>query len=381
MAYINLTIIYFAGLLSFLYYFYRIRMIKYIEFLMICIVLAGLIYALSTKNEPFKIFTGLIRPLFFLAMVKVFALGFNKIDKQNLFNFRYANALMFSYVIGVSVVGFLYFTVGGVRASATAIALALPFFFFILHRCYIRAALCVILFLVGGKLGPFVGVLAALTLIVLSSFKRVVLLIGFSIFLCVIVMVLPYISDFDVLRIPVVAKLNLNVIFDGNLSAYNLDRFVLGGRLSEAYSAIMGVSVNYEVEHWVFGGGLGYTYLWSDFNDVVIREANSGVHFSPIAVFCVYGLPFALLFFLYLGKYLFQSINILTSSKKHDMATVMWAAFLVASCVNALTAYSLFTNLMMAVSIGYLQKVSRDNKLLKAKKRLNINTQPVQVAK
>lgn len=381
MAYINLTIIYFVGLLSFLYYFYRIRMIKYFEFSMIVIVLIGLVYALQTENEPFKIFTSLIRPLFFLSMVKVFSIGLDKVDSKNLFNNQDANVLLFSYFVGVSVVGFLYFTVGGVRASATAIALALPFLFFVLNRHYIRAVFCVVLFLVGGKLGPFLGVLAALALIVLSSFKRVALFTGFSVLLVILIMLLPYVSDFDVLRVPVVAKLNLNVIFDGALSAYNLDRFILGGRLSEAYSAIQGISVDYGAEDWMFGGGLGYTYLWTDFNGVLIRESNSGVHFSPLAIFCVYGLPFTLLFFLYLGKYFFQSISILISRKKYDAAVLMWAAFFVASCVNALTAYSLFTNLMMAVSIGFLQKTSRDNKLLKAEQRLFINIPPAQVAK
>lgn len=381
MAYINLFIIYLAGLICFLYYLFHVRMITLIELCMVAFVLADLAYALTTENEQFKIFTSLIRPLFFLSVVKVFSFGFDGGNRGNLVKVSDANALLFSYLIGVSVVGFIYFTIGGIRASATAIALALPFFFFFLNKYYVRAALCVVLFLIGGKLGPFVGVLVALSLILLSSLKRVLFLACIGVILGSLVMALTYTTDVDFLRIPVLAKLNVDVILDGDVSPYNLDRFVLGGRLSEAYSAIEGVSPSYGLLNWVFGGGLGYTYLWSDFNDVVIREANSGVHFSPLAVFCVYGLPFSLLLFSYFGIYLFHSIKILIFSKKNDIANVMWAAFFVASCVNALTAYSLFTNLMMAVSLGFLQKAIRNRKNIKEKQSVFIITQTMQGSK
>jgi hypothetical protein len=376
MAYINLFIIYLAGLICFFYYLLRVRMITLIELLMVALVLAGLTYALSTENDHFKTFTSFIRPLFFLAVVKVFSFGTHN-NENNIVKVSDANALLASYLIGVSVVGFIYFTIGGIRASATAIALALPFFFFFLNKNYVRAAFCVFLFLIGGKLGPFVGVLVALSLILLSSLKRVLFLTAASVTLGLFVLAITYLTNIDFLRIPVLAKLNIDVIFDGDISAYKLDRFVLGGRLSEAYSAIEGISPSYGLLHWVFGGGLGYTYLWTDFNDVVIREANSGVHFSPLAVFCVYGLPFSLLLFLYFGKYLFHSILILLSRGKNSVATVMWAAFFVASCVNALTAYSLFTNLMMAVSLGFLQQSIR-NKKTRINQRTFINTQIIQ---
>jgi hypothetical protein len=338
-------------------------MITLIELLMVALVLAGLTYALSTENDQFKIFTSFIRPLFFLAVVKVFSFGTHN-NENNIVRVSDANALLASYLIGVSVVGFIYFTIGGIRASATAIALALPFFFFFLNKNYVRAAFCVFLFLIGGKLGPFVGVLVALSLILLSSLKRVLFLTAASVTLGLFVLAITYLTNIDFLRIPVLAKLNIDVIFDGDINAYKLDRFVLGGRLSEAYSAIEGISPSYGLLHWVFGGGLGYTYLWTDFNDVVIREANSGVHFSP-------------LLFLYFGKYLFHSISILLSRGKNSVATVMWAAFFVASCVNALTAYSLFTNLMMAVSLGFLQQSIR-NKKTRINQRTFINTQIMQ---
>ncbi len=374
MAYLNLGIIYFSGLLCFVFYLYRIRMQTILEFILVVFVLMGLMYALTTENDPFKIFTGFIRPLFFLAVIKFFSFGFDALNKHDLFREREANLLLISFVVGVSTVAFVYFTVGGVRASATSIILALPFLFFIFNKCYVRAVLCVILFLVGGKLGPFVGVLAALSLVFLSSLRQFLFFTLFLAILSLVVLVLNYTSDIDFLRIPVLAKLNIKSIIDGDISNYNLDRLVLGGRLSEAYSAITGISPDYGVLDWMFGGGLGYTYLWTDFNGFVIREDNSGVHFSPLAVFCVYGLPFTILFFLYLGKYLLQSISILMSSRRYERASVIWAAFFVASCVNALTAYSLFTNLMMAVSIGFLQKQTRDKKCLKIERRINLNT-------
>jgi hypothetical protein len=357
MSYVNLFIIYAIGALAFLIFIDKVRKLSLIETVLVILVLGNIFFAIVKGNDTFKIFTNLIRPLFFFSLIKAFALIDIGMSSKKLPLKQSADWLIFSYAIGVLFVAFIYFTVGGVRASSSAIPLALPLFYFFFHRQYSKVFICAGLFLLGGKFGPLVGVLCALFFTFGLSPRRLIL-VGTT--LGAVLIALGVLSHFEFInfwKIPVFAKFNFGTLVEKGFGMDILDRYVLGGRLSEAYSAIIGLGESGgKLGYWLFAGGLGYSYLWSDFAGVIIREQNTGVHFTPIAIFCVYGLPFAVLMLSYLFKYFLKSVVILKNHKIYTPSYLIWPAFFIASFVNMFTAYSLFTNLLMAVSIGMIQR-------------------------
>lgn len=353
---IVLFFIYTIGAFAFIIFISKVFRLLWIEIVLISLVLLNLIFAVVIGNDFFSIFTNLIRPLFFFSIIKIFSL----VDINDLkFTFpstASANWLFFSYSVGVIIVAFLYFTVGGIRASSSGIALAIPLLYYFIHGRHFKTFICIVLFLFGGKFGPLAGVVCAFVFMYFFSLRKFLIagtLCGIS------VLVLVFISNYqyvDFSTIPVFAKFNLSTLTEQGWELDIIDRYVVGGRLSEAYSALAGIgTLGGDLGYWLFGGGLGYSYAWQDFSGNIIIEQNKGVHFTPLAVFCVYGFPFFLFLFGYLMNYFIKAVIILQSFKKQEPNIVIWAAFFIASIVNMFTAYSLFTNVFLAVSIGLLQ--------------------------
>lgn len=361
MAYINLFIIYAIGAMSLFFFFIKNKILSTTELLLFVFLGVDLIYSLAVANDSFSVFTGLIRPLFFIAIIKIFSTV--SLDERNEYfpSIRSVKWLLFSYIIGVSVTAYVYLFIGGIRASASAIPLALPLFYYLMNKKYFKVLLVFSLFLLGGKFGPLMGVLLAFYFMFFFKLKKLFVSLVFVGLVSTVLMVLVSYNYIDLSKIPVLAKLNTHQLAEQGWELDLFDKVILGERLSEGLSALNGLSEKNQLETYIFGGGLGYTYLWESISGYIIRDENRGVHFTPLAVFVEYGLPFTLLIFLYLFKYLFKSIKILINYANNEKNIVIWSAFFLASFFNMITAYSLFTNLLLAVSIGFLQNISRKN--------------------
>lgn len=358
-AYFNLSIIYFIGVLSFFVFFLRKGRLYCLEIILLLLVLINLVYATLLDNNNFHMLTGFIRPVFFLAVVKLFS-SVSRDKYENMSITRSVYFLSLSYTFGVLFTAYIYLFVGGVRASASAIVLAIPLFYFYLNRKYFKAIFILALFFLGGKFGPLLGVVVSVAVALGFKLKKFLISMFVVVIVVGIVLLLIEFGNVNFLKIPVLAKVNFHQIIEKGWDIHLFDYNIMGGRLSEASSALSGLPDNVRIGVFMFGGGLGYNFSWESFNDIVINSSNRGVHFTPIAVFVEYGFPFLVALLMYLYTYVKKSVRIIVDYKKKSHFITLWAFFIVVSVVNMITAYSLFTNLFLAVSIGIMQSYSRN---------------------
>lgn len=328
----------------------------WIEWIMVLIVTIGAIFAFFVGNDTFKILTDILKPIFFICIVKLFRYYFVSLGDIEILSRGKVTFLTLAYVIGVAIVAFYYYWVGGVRASASAIPLALPFFYFFYRREFFWVLLVAVLFLVGGKFGPFMGTLIAVCLRYITSPRRLIISVVFVLPALLIVAFNANISE-SFITLPVIAKLHVGRFVESEMILNNIDKFNFGGRLSEAYSAIVAVREQFPSWEWgiPLGGGLGFTYEWRDFLGNVFMENNHGTHFTPIALYTIYGVPFTAFLLVYVFSVAWRAIRIISSSNNY--VDLVWSSYLIASLINMLTAYSIFTNLLFAVSIAYVQSL------------------------
>ena len=244
---------------------------------------------------------------------------------------------------------FALFMRGGIRASGSDIVMIFPLLYYFLTGRTLISFFLFIVVLLGGKVGP----LFSLVIVMLIYFGSVLSLRSIIFFLILTFLSLIALFTFDFESwsqyIPFLGK--FSIVFDGLIRYGNadfIDRFLLGGRLSEVLGA-MTVYSN-QPELMLTGPGTGYVYdLYV--NGVLDSTNHHGVHFSPVSIFTIYGGLYFFVFYSYMLYLSFKSIGYFRN--RNSTLKMLAAGFFLGNLFNSFTAYSIFSLLLFPMVMGY----------------------------
>jgi hypothetical protein len=306
------------------------------------------------NNHPLNyIITDAIKPIAWIGIV-----GFFKTAEinQEYFLYRIRKSIYiisFCSAFSVFVVFGLIMSGTTLRASAGDIAMLFPLiYFFFTGRGFISLALFFVVIL-GAKVGPLVSLIAVFIIYFGTSLRlRSLIFFIVTVFsLMIIFLTFDYESWSEF--IPVIGK--FDIFFNQAFSFANLetiDRFLLGGRLSEVIASIIVYSEQPEL--LLTGPGPGYVY--EIYINGALEPDHHGVHFSPVSIFTIYGGIYFLIFYAYMLFLSFQSIICLKN--RNSSLKMIAAAFFLGNLINSFTAFSIFSLLLFPMAIGLLQNKS-----------------------
>lgn len=356
-AYLNMLMTYVVGLVSFSTFVKSKKYhVAFDEFIMLVMLLPLFMVAIYLGNSKSKAITDILKPLFFFSVIILSReyFDFKKVFENSSFK-KTISFFKISILASVFVIFIMKTFFISVRSSATSISVVFITLYFFYKKDFKNFSLLVFLLLVGGKLGPIIGLFVLLMIYLLKNHKaRLLMLSSF-----VISMLLYFVFDLEYYLvtyseyIPAFQKLHLKKFFAG-LDSNLLDKYVLGGRLSEVLSTIKSLPFDNSIMNFIHGGGLGFIYDWYTIEGAPVRMNNHGTHFTPVSVYSIYGGLFFLFFFVYILKYFLLSIKHIFNSD--NFYKLLFSSYLIAAVVNSLTAYSIFTDYLLAFSIGILSK-------------------------
>lgn len=132
----------------------------------------------------------------------------------------------------------------------------------------------------------------------------------------------------------------INILFEDD---QDLEQ-VSSGRYSEVEAALQDIGW----KNYLYGNGAGWT-INVDGNDI------HNIHFSPISLTAVFGLPFTLFLYISISYTLFKLFLI---NKKQQLTVIQKMAplYILGATVHSFTAYSLFIDLLFFFFIGVALK-------------------------
>jgi hypothetical protein len=225
--------------------------------------------------------------------------------------------------------------------SIASIQIAFVFSYFLAKNQHLKVLLLFLFIFYSGKRGVFIGILASIFAWVLNK-KKLTLL-----FLILTLLALYFFFNeyIDILSTKGVFQ-KTNFIYDDS------ERF-FENFLGPRYYEIKG-SLEHMIENpylFISGNGIGFFYYQEHSSGGVISSHN--VHFSPVGFLTTYGAPYTLALYYYLLKNLKKSIIAIKTSK--DEFKIIFGLYFIAAFVNSFTVYSVFVDVLFAISIGVLQ--------------------------
>ena len=315
--------------------------------------------AVSSDHPLNYVITDVVKPLAWIGIVGYFKTA--KIDTRY-YIIRIRSSALFLSICSFlmsSIVLFLVYSGGSIRASGGDIVTLFPLFYFLVTRDKLISFILILSLLFGGKVGPLFS-LALVCLIYLSSrLKAKSLLWGGVIFLTAVVVVSNFNYEAWRTYLPFLSK--FSVVFEGLLDFSDielLDRNFLGGRLAEVLSSM---AIYYDhPELLLTGPGVGYVFdLFR--GGMIDKVGYHGVHLSPVSILTIYGGLYCAVFYYYMISLVIKSF-IVFRNRNSDLKLIA-AAFFLANFINSFTVYSIYSVLLFPLSIGLLMNKSIVQKL------------------
>jgi hypothetical protein len=133
-SYINLFFVYLFGAFALWNVIKHGVSFYVIEWVLIFLIIFGAFYGIIINNETFKIFTDVIKPIFFISVIKVFRSFFIYYPSVNVLKKIKINFIAFSYVVGVSIVAFFLFQYWWYSGFSFCFSTCVAFFLFFLQQ-------------------------------------------------------------------------------------------------------------------------------------------------------------------------------------------------------------------------------------------------------
>ena len=256
--------------------------------------------------------------------------------------------LSFCAFTTVVFVNYIVQTSGGVRLSASDIAMLFPLLYFFVQQRHFPVLLIFLLLVLGGKVGPLLSILVVWGVFYLLRFS--VSAVFYSSVICCLIFWLIVNFSYDIWSgfLPILTKFRIFFTEEFTLADLDiLDKYLLGGRLSEIFGSM---SIYKEDLVLLFSGpGVGYTY--DLYRDGVLEQSNRhGVHMSPVSLLTIYGAFYTVIFYGYMSYIIFKCLRVMKENRSKFQ--VMAAMFVIGNLVNSFTVYSIWSVLLFPMSIG-----------------------------
>lgn len=330
-----------------LLFFSKIKLFKF-EIILFCCLIPSIIIGILTNEPNRRWLTDILIPLLFICKI---AIG-REFTKKHLMNYkliglfkRHANWTFFFVLLGTSI----YVLISTIFELDTYTGLEPPvystFITFLLNNNYIGSIITILLILYSGKRAIIITLILLIILYGLINgitLKKIIIL---SVIFMAAIIPLYYFYD-DLEKQPAFEKyLNTISIFqDGDQE--ELDN-AGGGRLDEI-STILNQMQPY---NFVFGKGIGFTYIVGNRPNDEANVEVANAHFSPIGITSKYGLIFYIPFISFYFLLLLTGLN---NTKYNNFGLVFSFYYVFAMLIDSMFSYSMFINPLLPFCMGYL---------------------------